>query len=903
MDNSTLNAKTINWHSLSVDSVLEVLETNKQGLSFKEEKKRKKIYGINQINFAPANNPIKKFLLQFHNILIYLLLISALICLILGDWLDFIVIFCIVILNSTIAFLQERKAEMALSAIQGLLPLQANVIRDGKRFTISAKSLVPGDIVVLQSGDKVPADLRLFNVKSLFIQEAALTGESYAVEKTENSVLDNTTLADRSSMAYSGTLVNYGRSDGIVIAIGQKTEIGRINQLVENVTSIQTPLLKQVSSFGRWITIFILSLSVITFAIGMLVWGDTSHDMFMAVVGLAVAAIPEGLPTIMTITLAIGVTRMAKRNVIIKNLPAIETMGSVTTICTDKTGTLTCNELAIERIIMSNYIYEVTGSGYKDAREFRLNESVFPLEEHPDLQQLIRAGILCNDAEVAKENDEEKLIGNPIDKAFLALGLKSKMDCNFEKKAFPRVDFIPFESQHKIMGSLHHDHIDNGYIFIKGAPERILYNCTHELINGKVLPINKVHWEKIIEDLAKKGLRLVALAVKKTSAKHQKLTFDELGSNNTLLGIVGLSDPLRKDAVIGVELCQKAGINVKMITGDHVITAQAIAEQVGIKNFQKSITGEQLDKIDDDYLPKIVKEIDVYARTSPEHKLRLVKALQKNNQIVAMTGDGVNDTPALKQAEIGIAMGNRGTEATKEIADMVLIDDNFASIASAVEEGRTVYNNLRKVLIFVLPTNFGEALIIALSIIFDGILPMTAVQILWLNMVTAVTFGLSLAFEPSENNAMLQPPRTPSQAILSLSSIWHILFVGSLMVGSGFGVFHYEYNVAGVDLMVARCAVVNMLIAAECAYLFTCRKLYTHGWKLRDMFQNKVFLTAVIMVALFQIFFTYFPGTEHFFGVKPIDLNIWLHILVVALGIFFVVEFKKALIPDLFKTI
>lgn len=901
MENISSNEKSIHWHSLTVDAALEILATNRQGLPVKEAQKRKRKYGANQINFAPGSHPIKKFFLQFHNIIIYVLLVSALISLMIGDWIDGVVIFCIIVLNSTIAFLQERKAEKSLRAIQGMLSLQAKVMRDGKRFILPAELLVPGDIVILQSGDKVPADLRLFNVKSLLVQESALTGESYAVEKTEKPTSENKVLADRSSMAYSGTLVTYGRSEGIVVATGQKTEIGRINQLVSNVVSLETPLSRQISSFGRWITFFILSLSALTVAIGALVWGKTSHDMFMAVVGLAVAAIPEGLPAIMTITLAIGVTRMVKRQVIIKSLPAVETMGSVTTICTDKTGTLTCNELAIEKIIMADHIYEVTGGGYKDTQEFNLNEAVFPLEAHPSLRQLILAGMLCNDAEIIKENAEEQLSGNPIDKAFLALGLKSKIDYNLERQSCPRSDFIPFESQHKIMGSLHHDHMNNGYIFIKGAPERILYNCAHELFNEKVVPINTRYWEKKIEDLAKKGLRLVAVAVKKTSAKHQKLSFNDLESNNTLLGIVGLSDPPRKDAVLGVELCQKAGINIKMITGDHVVTAQAVAEQVGIKNFQNPITGEQLDKIDDESLPRIVKEVDVYARTSPEHKLRLVKALQKNNQIVAMTGDGVNDAPALKQAEIGIAMGGRGTEATKEIADMVLIDDNFASIANAVEEGRTVYNNLRKVLIFVLPTNFGEALIIALAIIFDGILPMNAVQILWLNMVTAVTFGLSLAFEPSESNVMLQSPRHPAQNILPVKSVCHIMFVGSLMVISGFGIFHYEYNVLGLDLMVARCSVVNMLIAAECAYLFTCRKLYKHDWRLHYLFQNKAIIAAVAMVALLQILFTYVPGVEHFFEVKPISLDIWLHIFVIAFLIFVIVEVKKILVPNLFE--
>lgn len=882
------------WHNLDVQEVMHFLATTSEGLNLQEVQRRQEVYGLNKLHKAHQRSVWKMFFSQFNNVLIYLLLAATIIAALLQHWVDASVICGVIILDTLIGFIQERKSEQALQAIKKMLAHRTTVIRNGQRMTIRTKYLVPGDIVLLQSGDKVPADLRLFNVKALQIQESMLTGESMPANKAEYVVSENAALGDRVSMAYSGTLVVYGRGQGVVVATGSGTELGNISKLISHIPSFRTPLLQQIDFFARWLTLAILSVSAITYAIGALVWGDTSVSLFLAVISLAVAAIPEGLPAIMTITLAMGVTRMAKRNAIVRNLPAVEITGSITTICTDKTGTLTHNELVVRRVVMAEHDYHVTGSGYTDKGEIHLSDAVFPLEEHVDLSYLIRAGILCNDAELLPAGQGWKLQGNPLDGAFLSLGLKLKMDVSFTKKNYPTIDFIPFESRRKIMASLHHDHQGVHYFFIKGAPEIILARSKYERFHQEDRPINLNYWENVIRVLAEQGQRLVAIAIKETREAQHELNFNDLAENLVFLGIVGLVDPPRDEAINAVAKCQVAGICVKMITGDHVLTALAIAKQVGIKNCQTAITGEEIDKISDESLAQMAKTIDVYARTSPEHKLRLVRALQHNGEIVAMTGDGVNDAPALKQADIGIAMGKKGSEAAKEVSDIVLADDNFASIAHAVEEGRSIYDNLKKALIFMLPTNGGEAFTIVMAITLGYILPITATQILWLNMVTAVTLGLSFAFEPTEENIMRQSPRIPKEPILSRRMIVRIVFVFCLMTLCALTVFSYERSIHA-DLMEARCAVVNMLVAAECAYIFSCRKLHMVIFSFKAIMRSKAVFVAVALVLLLQLIFTYFPSMEHFFGVKPISIGAWIRIGLLAAGFFVVVEIEKIL--------
>ncbi len=880
------------WHSLSSEAVLEKLHSTSEGLTFKEVQKRKKIFGLNTLKKIRGRSVIKRFLDQFNNVLIYILIVSGSITLLLREWVDTIVILGVVILNGIIGFVQENKAEKALDSIRHLLSSNATVFRNGRRCTVPAKSLVPGDIVLLQSGDKIPADIRLFQSKSLQVQESSLTGESKSVSKSTQSVSNSAALADRTSMVYSSTMVTYGRGQGVVVATGYDTEIGRISTLIEKITSLKTPLLQQIAKFGQWLTVAILALSVMTYLFGVLVWHESLQTMFLAVVGIAVAAIPEGLPAIMTITLAIGVTRMARRHAIIRHLPTVETMGSVNVICTDKTGTLTRNEMAIQQVVTREHNYHVTGSGYNATGQFHLNDAAFPLEEHIDLQQLIRASVLCNDAQLLKIKGEWELLGNPVDGAFLSLGLKAKFDLEIETKNYPRTDFIPFESEHKLMAALHHDHKGNGYIFVKGAPERILARCRFERFHSANELLNRDYWLSKIQTLAEGGQRVVAVAMREADSGHRDLQFNDIDDNLILLGMVGLIDPAREEAKFAVAQCQSAGICVKMITGDHAITARAIAEQVGINTKRGVLTGDELDQYDDVALETIAGEFDVYARTSPEHKLRLVRALQAKGDVVAMTGDGVNDSPALKQAEVGIAMGKRGTEAAKEVAKMILTDDNFSSIYHAVEEGRTVYDNLQKAILYILPTSFGEASIIVLAILLGRVLPITPVQILWVNLITAVTLSMSLSFEKAESNVMQRPPRKLKKPILSKLLVWRIFFVSALMVACGFGLFLFE-RAHGVDLATTRTVVINMLVVSEIAYLFNCRKIHESAWHWKTFFGSKPVLIAVGLVVIFQAAFTYIPAMENFFGIHAIHWMSWVRIFALAILLFVLVELEK----------
>jgi potassium/sodium efflux P-type ATPase len=632
-----------------------------------------------------------------------------------------------------------------------MLSPNAIVLRDGRQTTIQAEDLVPGDIVLLQSGDKVPADLRLFRVKGLQIQESILTGESMAVEKITDPVAQETVIGDRLCMAYSGTLVTHGQGSGIVVATSAQTEIGRISTLVSEVESVTTPLLRQMAQFGRWLTLAILGIAIITFAFGSMVRDYAVAEMFLAAVSLAVAAIPEGLPAIMTITLAIGVQRMAQRNAIIRKLPAVETLGAVTVICSDKTGTLTRNEMTVRTIATAAYLFKLGGTGYDPHGAISLvNRNVFP-EERPLLQEVLRAAMLCNDASLEQRNSEWLVHGNPMEGALLVAGLKARLDLEAETKQYPRTDLIPFESEHRFMATLQHSHTGDAFIFLKGAPERVLEMSVYQRTVDDVEPIDRNYWLSRVDEMAQQGQRVLAIAVKPVDYEQVELTFSDVENNLTLLGLFGLIDPPREEAIEAVQACNKAGIRVKMITGDHGATARAIAQQLRIVNADDVLTGQELELMSEDELRQRVQDVDIYAHVNPEHKLRLVRLLQKQGVIVAMTGDGVNDAPALKRADVGTAMGQSGTEAATEAAEMVLADDNFASIIHAVEEGRTVYDNLKKAILFILPTNGGEALIILAAIVLGfHQLPLTPVQILWVNMVTAVTLALSLAFEPPE---------------------------------------------------------------------------------------------------------------------------------------------------------
>ena len=886
----------MNWHSETTETVLESLKTRSIGLSKEEASNRFMKYGPNQLPEAKRRSAFARFLYQFHNVLIYVLILAGIITAAIGHWIDASVIFGVVIINALIGFIQEGKAENALKAIRLMLSPHAIVIRDGRQTTIEAENLVPGDIVILQSGDKVPADLRMLRVKGLQIQEAALTGESVAVEKTTEPVAHLSVIGDRNSMAFSGTLVTHGQGTGVVVETGAHTELGHISTLVSDVETVTTPLLRQMAQFGRWLTVAILIIAALNFVFGVYVRDYALAEMFLASVSLAVAAIPEGLPAIMTITLAIGVQRMAKRNAIIRKLPAVETLGAVSVICSDKTGTLTRNEMTLRTIVTPLHLFEIAGEGYDPHGVITLDKKEVELEARPLLEESVRAAVLCNDATLEQDNAECKVHGDPMEGALLIAGIKAGLDIEAEVKRNPRTDLIPFESEHRYMATLHHTHAGVASIYLKGAPERVLEMCHQQRTLDGDQDIDRDYWLAQIEIMAKRGQRVLAIAIKSVATDHRQLSFNDVESGLTMLGLFGLIDPPRAEAIEAVKTCAQAGIRVKMITGDHGATALAIARQLQLVNTNAVLTGKDLELMGADQLRQRVQDVDVYARVNPEHKLLLVRLLQEQGLVVAMTGDGVNDAPALKRADVGTAMGKNGTEAAKEAAEMVLADDNFASILHAVEEGRTVYDNLKKAILFILPTNGGEALIILTAILFGfPQLPLTPVQILWVNMITAVTLALTLAFEPPEKNVMRRPPRDARQPLLTSHLIWRIVFVSFILMAGTMGLFLWEVE-KGASIEYARTVAVNTLVMFEIFYLFNSRYITASVFSWEGFTGNKYVLYAIAVLLVLQLGFTYFAPIQKLFGTISIDLDSWLIITLVASSVLFLVELEKLIV-------
>jgi potassium/sodium efflux P-type ATPase len=688
------------------------------------------------------------------------------------------------------------------------------------------------------------------------------------VQKKESAVDADADLGDRHSMLFSGTSITRGRAKGVVIGTGLDTEVGRIGTMISTVETLTTPLLRAINRFGKVLSIAIIGAAALTFAFGYFFRAFTLHELFLIVVGLAVAAIPEGLPAIMTITLALGVQRMARRNAILRRLPAVETLGSVTVICSDKTGTLTRNEMtAVQVALPDGARVQVTGTGYAPEGGFEIDGEPVPEEEIAPLHRIGKAAILASDAEIRFDDERSLWVleGEPTDGAMVTLGEKTGPRAKDLRKAHPRLDAIPFESEARYMATLV-DMGDGAYIFLKGAPERVLSFCDSQRVGSEDQPVDPEKWDKVIESMAAEGYRVMAVAEK--SFDGRKVTSDDAESGMRLLGMVGIVDPPRDEAIEAVAECQKAGIRVNMITGDHALTATSIARQLGIGDGTKVITGRELEEITDEDLVDVVAEHEVYARTSPEHKLRLIKALQARGQVVAMTGDGMNDAPALKRADVGVAMGIKGAEASKDASDMVLADDNFASIAQAVREGRTIYDNLKKAILFILPTNGAEALIMLSTVVFAfSMLPITPVQILWVNMVTAVTLALALAFEPSEPGVMRRPPRDPDEAILSGYLLWRIFLVSVLIAAAALFLFFRELDY-GASLQGAQTVAVNVLVVGQFFYLFNSRFIMASSLTIKRLFSNPYALYAGGVLFLLQVSFTYLPIMNTWFGTE-----------------------------------
>ncbi|MGB4779215.1 HAD-IC family P-type ATPase [Microbacterium sp.] len=876
-------------HSQDAGDVQRELRVGADGLTAADAAARLDAVGPNLLP-EPKHAPAwVRFLSHFNDTLIYILLGAAAIKAVMADWLDFWVIISVAVINAVIGYVQEGRAEKALAGIRGMLSADATVRRDGGWSTVPAADLVPGDLVRLMPGDKVPADVRLVEATQLRIEEAALTGESVPSSKQTASVDPDAGVGDRASMAFSGTIVSAGQGLGVVTATGASTEIGRIQALVGEAGSLDTPLTKQLDGFGKVLTLVILGMALVMMLIGRYLHQMPLPELISATIGFAVAAIPEGLPALVTITLAIGVQQMARRNAITRKLPAVEALGSVTTICSDKTGTLTKNEMTVRRIVTPAGAYEVSGLGYQP------HGGIEPAGGG-DLAAVLAVADLCNDAELTSDADGGwHLVGEPTEGALRVVAMKGGATDADTK----RLAVVPFDSANKFMATLNEAVDGSRAILVKGAPDRLLERSLTQRGRSGSEPVDRTLWNAAIDDLSGQGLRVLAAARKATRS-------GEVGQEDLVdlefLGLWGIVDPPRPEAIEAIADCHAAGIRVKMITGDHAGTAVAISREMGLLGAGDAdgpagppvLTGGELEALSQEQLKAVVQGVDVFARTSPEHKIRIVRALQSHGEVVAMTGDGVNDAPALTRADVGIAMGIKGTEATKEAAEIVLADDNFATIRSAIREGRRIYDNLRKSVVFLLPTNGAQSLVILVAVLFGLTLPLTPVQVLWVNMVTAITLSLALAYEPAERGIMTRPPRAPGGSIISARELGFVLVVSLLIGGATLAVFALSLG-RGTDLGVARTEAVTMLALGQLAFLLNCRFLSRSSLTTDVLRGNPVIWWSALALIVLQLLYTYLPFMNGLFGSEPLDAVGWLLPIGMSVVVFLAVEGLKAL--------
>ena len=873
-------------HSLALDTILAELECDPQeGLTEQEAAERLARFGPNRLPEKPREHPFIRFVKHFNDILIYVLFVSALITLVLGHYVDTAVILLVAVVNALIGFVQENKAEKALEDIKNLLPGRALALRGGSRREVAAEELTLGDVVFLSPGDKIPADMRLVRADNLRIEESPLTGESAPVEKSIEPVEADALLGDRSNMAYSGATVSTGSGLGLVTAVGAETEIGRINQLISEVEPLSTPLLRQTARFGQMVSVAVIAVALLVYLFGHFFRDYPTGELLLAVIGLAVAAIPEGLPAILSIILAIGVQNMARRKAIIRNLPSVETLGSVTVICSDKTGTLTQNEMTVRELLIKEADFCVSGTGYAPEGEITLEGGAFDFSAQSVLRELLTCFEVCNESELSQDQDGHWSVkGDPTEGALLTLYRKSSL----EEADLPRTQSIPFDSEYKYMATLVKAD-GRGIVYIKGAPDRLLDMAAHEHgTNG----LDRAFWEDKIRQKAQKGYRLMGGAVKIVEGDF-KLSHESLADGVVFLGLAAIIDPPRPEAREAVAACLRAGIKVKMITGDHVDTAKAIGLELGIGDGAEGVSGRELSEMSAAQMRKAALKYDIFARTSPEHKLRLVEALQAAGQVCAMTGDGVNDAPALKKADVGIAMGVKGTEVTKDSAEMVLADDNFSTIVAAVEEGRRVYDNLKKTILFVLPTNGAESFLIIASILFGAMLPLTPVQVLWVNMVTSVTLSLALAFEKADPDIMSRPPRRADEPLLNPYFIWRIFFV-SVLIGGLTLTMSVFLSKSGQSQSLVRSITLQTIVFCQAFHLFNNRSIRDFAIG-PDFWSNKAVFVVIGLMLVLQLGVTYIPFFNAVFGTVPLGLTDWLWPLLLGFVVFAVVEGEKYL--------
>ncbi|HEC2551832.1 cation-transporting P-type ATPase [Raoultella ornithinolytica] len=879
------------FYKLSVDETLTSTNSSSEGISSAEAASRLQQYGENALPQKPGKPAWLRFLAHFNDVLIYVLLAAAVLTAVMGHWVDTLVILGVAVINALIGHIQESNAEKSLQSIRNMLSSEAVVIRQGNHETVATTALVPGDIVVIRAGDRIPADLRVIEAHNLRVEEAILTGESTVVEKNTEALSGDLPLGDRTNLLFSGTTVSSGGGKGLVVATGGDTELGHINQMMADIEKHRTPLLVQMDKLGKAIFIIILVMMAALFVFSLLFRDMPVSELMLSLISLAVASVPEGLPAIISIILSLGVQTMARQKAIIRKLPTVETLGAMTVICSDKTGTLTMNEMTVKAVITADTVYRVEGDSYEPIGNIHPVDGAGPVVVAPGtlLERYLRTIDLCNDSQLIKdESGLWKITGGPTEGALKVLAAKVALPV----VATELRSKIPFDSQYKYMSTLYR--IGNEeMILITGAPDVLFRLCQQQQTEDGLQPLNQPYWEAKIEEYAREGLRMVAAAWKPAASGQSELTHQDLQQGVILLGIAGMMDPPRPEAITAIGDCLQAGIRVKMITGDHPQTAMSIGKMLGIGNAGNAITGRELEVMDDLQLSEAAQKFDIFARTSPEDKFRLVQALQSKKEVVGMTGDGVNDAPALKQADVGIAMGIKGTEVTKEAADMVLTDDNFATIASAVREGRRVYDNLKKTILFIMPTNLAQGLLIIIALLAGNLIPLTPVLILWMNMATSATLSFGLAFEAGEQNIMKRPPRDPKLHVMDGFAIWRVIFVGSMIAVSAF-VLEAWLQPRGYSPEFIRTVLLQTLVTAQWFYMLNCR--VADGFSLsKGLLANRgIWIVSAVLLAL-QLLIIYAPFMQMLFGTTALPFRYWVITFVIGFVMFLIVEIEKPL--------
>ncbi|GEK92093.1 HAD-IC family P-type ATPase [Alkalibacterium kapii] len=873
------------YYQFETEKVVDQFDSDaKAGLESKEAKKRLEQDGPNEIK-QEKTSKWKILIRQLNNVVIYILIAAVVLTLVMGEYSDAVVISLVIIANTFIGYYQEVNASDALEKIKDMLSTQATVIRDNKRVDIPAEEVVKGDLIYIEAGDNIPADLRLVSTENMKVQESSLTGESGSVSKQTDPLEGKKSTGDQSNMAFSSTSVTNGNGTGIVVATAEETEIGKISSAVSDQSHKKTPLMKEIDGLGKNISYVILGVAALLFVLGFFFGDYTIAALSLAVITMIVGSIPEGLPATTSVVLAMGVRTLAnKKNTIVKTLPAAETLGSVDVIATDKTGTLTRNEMTVQKILTPEKTYEVTGVGYAPEGDIMYEEKPVQIDESETLKELVQSGYEANETTLEKEEDKWVINGEPTDGSFLTLYRKVHQT---KESDYEEIDRIPFDSEYRYIVSLsEHKETGEQKVYVKGSPDKVF-----EMVQGSESDFDLSYWQEKVEELSSQGQRVVAVGVKKLDEKKQDIDHTDLENGVKFLGIVGIIDPPRDEVIDSIKTMREAGVEVKMITGDHPSTAKAIAEQLGLADNVKAITGLELEEMSDDELTDRINDYEVFARTTPDNKLRIVKAYQRSGKVVAMVGDGVNDAPALKTSDIGVAMGQKGTDVSKDSASMVLANDDFSTMKTAIHEGRRIYDNIKKSILYLLPTSFAEGLIIAITLLLQNDLPLRATQMLWINMVSAITIQFAFIFEPAEEGIMNRPPRDTGESFINKRQAFEIGYVSILMAGLSLVAFEWLTESYGVDQATASTTVVNIMVMSKIFYLFNIRTRKPAFSK--EFFTNKMAFVIIGIMLILQIILTYVPFMQRYFYTEGLSVVEWFIAIGVGILVLIVAETDK----------